>query len=120
MQNVNVVPNNQRKRQRVYLGEAIDVIDLLKGCTVGEVVNITIEGLMLAMNEKAVPGNIYQFALSLPEAIDEQRVISLGADCLWASDNSIAGRHWAGFQVIDMSAQGEALVSTLIERYGIE
>ena len=120
MENAAMVPNNQRKHQRVYLGESIDVIDILKGCTVGEVVNITLEGLMLAMNKKALPGNIYQFALALPDAIDGHQVISLGADCLWASDTSIASRHWAGFQIIDISESAEKLITSVIERYGIE
>ena len=110
--------SNHRKHQRIYLGTDVAVVDVLSGKHLGEIANITIEGLMLVMREPPQPGNIYQLAITLPEEIDEHSVISVGADCLWGSESSIAGQHWAGFQIIDSSPVAEQLLEHLINTYG--
>ncbi len=108
---------NQRKHPRVYLGTDVAVVDVITGKHLGEIANITIGGLMLVMRDAPVPGNIYQLAITLPEAVDEHTVINIGADCLWGSESSVAGQHWAGFQIIDASELAEQLLQHLIDSY---
>lgn len=109
--------SNQRKHQRVYLSTDVAVFDVLSGERVGEIVNITIEGLMLVMHKEANAGSIYQLALTLPHNVDGHKVINIGADCLWCSPSSVAGHHWAGFQIIDASKLAETLIQHLIDTY---
>ncbi len=112
--------SNHRKHRRVYLGTDIAVYDVLNGDRVGEIVNITIEGLMLVMEQEPEAGNIYQFAMSMPQDLDGHKVINVGADCLWCSPSSISGQHWAGFQIIDASETAETLIQHLIDTYGTD
>ncbi len=107
-----------RKHQRIELGRAIKVVDIVNGCAAGEVVNITIEGMMLSTDQALQPGSIYQFALTLPEPIGNHNVINVGADCLWCRKANQDNRHWAGFQIIDASETAEELISELIALHG--
>lgn len=109
---------HHRKHERMQLRKAIKVIDIVNGCAAGEVVNITIEGMMLSTDQALQPGSIYQFALTLPEPIGEHNVINLGADCLWSRAANQDNRHWAGFQIIDASETAEELITELINTHG--
>lgn len=110
--------SNQRRHMRVYLGTDVAVVDTLTGKHLGEIANVTIGGLMLVMRVLPAPGSIYQMAITLPEAVNEHTVINIGADCLWGSESSVAGQHWAGFQIIDASDVAEDLLQHLIDTYG--
>lgn len=109
---------HQRKHERMQLRQAIKVVDIVNGCAAGEVVNITVEGMMLSMDQALQPGSIYQFALTLPEPIGEHKVINIGADCLWSREANQDNRYWAGFQIIDASETAEDLISELINMHG--
>lgn len=109
---------HNRKHERMQLRQAIKVIDIVNGCAAGEVVNITVEGMMLSMVQAITPGSIYQFALTLPEAIGDHNVINVGADCLWSRKANQDNRYWAGFQIIDASETAEELISELINMHG--
>lgn len=115
----NAKPSNQRRHVRIHLRHPVSALDLMTGRGVGEVVNITTEGLMLVMEQSLQSGGIYQLALTLPEAINGESVINLGAECLWCSEASVAKRFWGGFQIIDLSQEAEAMISTMIEQYGV-
>ena len=107
-----------RKHERIQLGRAIKVVDIVNGCAAGEVVNITVDGMMLSTDQALLPGSIYQFALTLPDPISGHTVINVGADCLWCREASQDNRHWAGFQIIDASETAEELISELINMHG--
>lgn len=109
---------HHRKHERMQLRQAIKVVDIVNGCAAGEVVNITIEGMMLSTDQALQPGSIYQFALTLPDSIGEHKVINVGADCLWSRKANQDGRYWAGFQIIDASETAEELISELINMHG--
>ncbi len=109
--------SNQRRHRRVYLSTDVAVFDVISGERMGEVVNITVEGLMLVTERAMETGSIYQLALALPESVDEHQVINVGAECLWSSPTSVAGHNWAGFQIIDASSVAETLIQHLIATY---
>jgi len=114
-----VQTNNQRKHERMYLSIDVPVIDVLQEEEIGNVVNLTVEGMMLALRQPRQPGAIYQLALLLPEDLDNGAdTIKIGADCLWCSDTSAGGRYWAGLQIVDASSDTERLIAKLIESYG--
>jgi hypothetical protein len=116
----NAKPSNQRRHVRIHLKHPVSALDLMTGRGVGEVVNITTEGLMLVMEEALESGGIYQLALTLPEPLNGESVINLGAECLWSSEASVAKRYWAGFQIIDLSIEAENMIKALIQEYGIK
>lgn len=113
--------SNKRRYERVYLGTDVPVLDVLMGEEIGKVVNLTVEGMMLALREPQEPGAIYQLALILPEDLEAtDDAIYLGADCLWCSATSAGGYFWAGLQILDASLEAQTLIGQLIDNYAID
>lgn len=106
-----------RSQERIELNQTIEVFDMINGGLFGELVNITTEGFMV-MTEKPIPTHaIYQLSLSLPDGINADNSISLGADCLWCRDVENFKRHWAGLQIIDASDQAIESIARLIDQH---
>ena len=57
--------------------------------------------------------SLYQLSLELSVPINGQRQIAVGGDCLWARVDEGGSQHWAGFHIIDISAQGLELIDAL-------
>ncbi len=110
--------SQQRAQQRYELTQPIPVYDQLSERSMGALVNITIEGMMLLANEPVETNRIYQLVLQLPEPIAGQAEIEVGVDCLWTRSDELARNHWAGFQIIDASQQAIKSIEVLIREYG--
>ena len=105
---------NQRKLRRVEVHQNIDVFNLISGLSVGRLVNIHREGLMIIGDSDMKADSLYQLSLRLPEPIEGQKEILLGVDCLWVRASEDQHQHWTGFHIIDISAQGLALIDSLV------
>ena len=110
--------SHQRAQQRYELTQPIAVYDQLSESSMGALVNITIEGMMLLGNEPVETNRIYHLVLQLPETIGGQSEIEIGVDCLWTRSDELGRNHWAGFQIIDASQQAIKSIEVLIREYG--
>ena len=120
MQNsANPDPNakNDRKLERHEFLLPVPAVDAASGETLGALVNISIEGLMLMSNQALETNRLYQVTLALPEAISGHSEIELGVDCLWTRDDEQFGHHWSGFQIIDASQDAIKVIEQLIRDY---
>ena len=102
--------NRAAPRKRV--NEKIPVTDLNSGQVIGNLVNISTGGLMLLSEVPLAPNRLFQLELALPAAIDGIATMAFGAECLWVQDDD--GPCWAGFQIIDISAQASRLIEQLM------
>ena len=107
-----------RKLERKELSETIAIHDVINGGVFGELVNITIEGLMAITDREIETQAIFQLALQLPESLNGSDQLVLGADCLWCRRAENHYRYWAGFQIIDASEQALEQIEALIDLYG--
>lgn len=108
---------NSRKHHRIELNQAIIITDTINGGRFGELINVTVEGMMV-ITEKEIPTqSIYQLSLQLPLEIEGSNTVELGADCLWSRKIENFHRFWAGFQIIDASDQAMAQLRQLINHY---
>lgn len=112
--------DNKRKFERIYMGRAVHTFDVMTGADMGEVVNLTIEGMMMVMPDAAAIGQIYQLSIRLPQSVDGVESLEIGAECLWTSPATVAGRHWAGFQIIDAAPRAERMIIRLMEDHGLD
>jgi hypothetical protein len=108
---------DNRGQQRIEVSEAIKVVDRQTGNTVGQLVNLSEDGLML-LSPKPVPENsIFQlsleFAENSPSAADGPLMI--GVECLWNNSSSDQSQHWVGFYIIDISAQDLERIRQLVK-----
>jgi hypothetical protein len=107
----------ERKLERKELSQRIPIIDTINGGEFGELVNVTVEGLMV-MTEKEIPTqSIYQLSLQLPVEIEGSKTVELGADSLWCRNVENFNRYWTGLHIIDASDQAMAQLEYLITHY---
>jgi hypothetical protein len=108
---------HHRKLQRQELNTTILIRNSMTRELVGELVNITVEGLMIISDQEMSTNSIFQFSLELPEAINGQSSIDLGVDCLWSRSAENFNRHWSGYQIIDASPDALVTIDALISGY---
>ncbi len=107
----------ERKQERKELNETIPIVDEINGGNFGELVNVTVEGMMIITEREIPTHSIYQLSLQLPTTIAGSDKILLGADCLWCRKIENFHHYWAGFQIIDASDTAIQQMSELIAHY---
>lgn len=108
---------NERRLERKELNRPIAITDMINGGQFGELINVTVEGIMV-MTDKEIPTHsIYQLAMQLPVDIEGSDKIELGADCLWCRKAENFHRFWAGFHIIDASDLALKQLDALIDHY---
>lgn len=107
----------QRKHSRIELNETISIVDAINGGNFGELVNATVEGIMIITDQEIATHSIYQLILQLPIEIEGSNTVTIGADCLWCRKVENFHRYWAGFQIIDASDTATLQVEELITHY---
>jgi len=109
-----VKDQNIRLLDRRVVHQIVDVIDTVSERNLGRLVNIHREGLMLLGDAPLKTDALYQVVLRLPEPMNGQSEVSVGVDCLWLRELEEGGQFWAGFQIIDISAQDLEFIDALV------
>ncbi len=112
--------DHHRKRERKEINQTIPIFDIINNREVGELVNITVDGMMIISGSHIETQSIFQFLLKLPGLIQGVDELHIGVDCLWCRETENFHRYWAGFQIIDASDETVAIIETLIKNYGGE
>lgn len=109
-----------RRLERIELVKSIGVEDVINGGALGELVNITVEGIMVMSNRALSVGSIFQLRLHTPEE-SGLGPIDVGVDCLWVQQAGTGtDKYFSGFQIIDASPEAIATIEKLINDYGIQ
>ena len=96
----------KRKHERLVLENAswdAELFDQLNGEKIGEVVNLSTNGLMVITSRALEPKSLYQVECICRGPRAESVRFSAGVEVLWASPAGQAGTTWAGLQIIDMA-----------------
>ncbi|UTW44478.1 PilZ domain-containing protein [bacterium SCSIO 12696] len=102
--------NPERRRlERHEVNGQVDALDRITGQTIGRLVDIHSEGLMLITSSAVEVGNIYQLSLKK----DGNIWLDVGVDCLWKNPANGEDRYWAGFRVIDATDDALAELENL-------
>lgn len=101
------VVKDNRGQNRIEVSEVIRVTDRQTGSTIGQLVNISEEGLMLLCPKPVPENSIYQFSLEFAAGSDcaADGPIMIGVESLWCHSSSDQTQHWSGFYIIDISDQ---------------
>ena len=113
---------SRRKHPRHNLRDAVRVVDIASGQSMGTVANLSLEGLMLVNSEPLHADRIYQLCLTIAENVipdldGKTHDVQLGVDCLWSSpaQSTTASAYWSGCQIIDISEADFELIKKLIQ-----
>lgn len=104
----------QRKADRKKIAGSMSVTDINRDRVIGQLVDISIDGLMLLGDAPLTINGMYQFDIELPEPVNGNSVLHLGAECLWCRNAEDPDHYWAGFHLIDISPEDQATLDTLI------
>jgi hypothetical protein len=109
----------QEKRQstRKIANNTIQIHDLNTGRLLGQVVNLTSDGLMLISPQPIESNLVFQMELILQDQNHHQHNIRIGAESLWCSGANEPGYFWAGFQIIDISLDTIEFIESLMKSW---
>jgi len=109
---------HDRELERHTIQGDVDVYDNLRNQYIGRLVNIHAQGFMMVGDIAMEEDRLYTLDLHVPEPVNGQTIIQLGADCLWARDADLSGKRWTGFSIIDVSPQAIESIRSLVELLG--
>ena len=104
----------QRKADRKKITGRMPVTDINRERVIGQLVDISIDGLMLLGGAPLAINGMYQFDIELPEPVNGHSVLHLGAECLWCRTAEDPEHFWAGFHLIDISPEDQSTLDALI------
>ncbi len=96
-------PQEKRRTERKQPAVRVLVFDVITGDEMGQLGNITPDGLMLITDQPVMDGSIFQLNFALSDPADQTTFdFSVGATSLWGME-AASGNYWSGFQIIDIS-----------------
>lgn len=106
--------SNRRRLKRHRLQSDVDVIDPLKQCAIGKLVDIHQEGLLL-LGQLLQMDSCHQVEIVLPVSVNLQQRFTLGLECLWCQSADEDGSlFWIGCSIIDKSPLASGCIESLI------
>ncbi len=103
--------DNDRSLQRHIINCSVDVYDSVRDIYLGRLVNIHVNGLMVVGDIALEEDTLYEVDMHLPE---DNQVLQLVVDCLWTRNADENGKHWTGFNIIDVSPAAAEEIRKLI------
>ena len=111
---------DRRLLPRKIASQRIQVTDINTERHLGEVVNLTSEGLMIISNNPVEGNLVFQLDLELKTPCQGHEHLRLGAESLWCSVANEPQRFWAGFRIIDVSLDTVELIESLIDGWDLD
>ncbi|TCK17968.1 PilZ domain-containing protein [Thiogranum longum] len=109
----NIKDDEQRRLTRVSIPEHPQIFDVNNNTVAGQLVNLSIEGLMMMSPSPVNPGTLLQFRIPL-QCCESVVDILVGVESLWCDDTDESGVCWTGFHIIDISSEHLEIISTLV------
>lgn len=100
-----------RKTKRVKPSFHIDISDMIVGTILGEVLNISSDGLLVSCQSKIVVGEMFQTQWDFEAR--GLKSISVGLECLWA-EVQYTNFCLCGFHIIDISEDDQNILDRII------
>ena len=107
-------PSNRRRSAREAPGAVVTVADALTGERMGQVGDLSAEGLMLITQYHIEPGALFQMEFKLADLGEQEHNFNVGALCLWCSAAQTHSTFWAGFEIMDISEQDAATLRDMV------
>ena len=108
----------RREHKRRHLLMYLKAYDISTDKLIGRLIDITNSGLMLLTEKPIEINKIYLVKVVLPETIDGKSDITFDAKCMRCENDINSDFFDAGFQIINLDAEEESIISKLIVRFG--
>ncbi len=102
-----------RRNKRVKPNVSIDIFDVIIGTKLGEVINVSRDGLLVASKTKITIGEMFQTEWQFSGR--GLRNIAVGLECLWA-ENQYTNICLCGFFIMDISESDQLILDRIISQ----
>jgi hypothetical protein len=103
----------QRRERRIELDKPPNIRDANSGSLIGQLANVSRNGLMVVGPCSIAPGTVLQLHIAL-KINGELQDLLVGAENLWCHDANETGAYWSGFQIIDISPGHRQLLDVIL------
>ncbi len=108
------VNSENRQQHRLEIQDELMVTDINTGNTMGQLANLSVEGLMLSSTEPVRLNTIYRLRIPLSaEGVDDSN-IEVRAESLWCEDVNGSGSYWTGFHICEISSQDQEILNKIV------
>lgn len=106
-----------RNRPRKNTPHLVRVINDDTGKTMGRVVDITADGMMLVTKELIEPGKLYNFRIVLPIMIHHRSDINLQAKAVYSNPDENSEFSKCGFKFIDLPGEDGFILEDVMHKF---
>jgi c-di-GMP-binding flagellar brake protein YcgR len=106
-----------RNRPRKNTPHLVRVINDDSGKTMGRVVDITADGMMLVTKELIEPGKIYNFRIVLPIMVHHRSDINLQAKAVYSNGDENSEFCRCGFKFIDLPGEDGFILEDVMHTF---
>lgn len=114
---------DKRKHPRIPLdadGWHAEIRNQLDGNLLGQVVNLSLGGMLIIGTQVMQAETLYQIELTASTPDGETQRFNAGVMILWSSDAESPDTVWAGVQIIDMNEEDRSRLEALAARASAE
>ncbi len=107
----------KRKFNRIHLIHYLRLFDRKTGDLIGNLVDLTSEGLQLISEKPYENGTLLEIRMEFPEVIDGQQELRLNAVTVWCDHELDPDLFSVGCKLIPVTPTNVTLIRDLIENY---
>jgi PilZ domain len=104
-----------RRSRRKPVQQGIEVTDALSGQVVGQVGNLSVDGMLLIANRELPENALFQFRFDLPTAVGAPHRFEIGVHEQWGEPASVPGQFWFGFRIIDIAPEDRTVLAAWVD-----
>ncbi len=104
-----------RRAKRRHPDQPVHVINTMTGEPIGQIGNLSSDGMMLIAHREIRPDALYQFSFPLHRERGAPVEIEAGMHEQWSEPASVPGQHWAGFRIISIGVEDQELLTEWCE-----
>lgn len=93
----------------------VHVVNTMTGEVIGQIGNLSQDGMMLIAHREVRPDALYQFSFPLPISGHGAVEVEVGMHEQWSEPASVPGQFWAGFRIVSMSMDDQELLAEWVE-----
>jgi hypothetical protein len=93
----------------------VQVVNTMTGEAIGQIGNLSPDGMMLIAHREIRPDAMYQFSFPLPIQNHAPIEIEVGMHEQWSEPAGVPGQYWAGFRIVSISAEDQELLAEWVD-----
>jgi hypothetical protein len=109
--------SEKRKFDRIHLIHYLRMFNRKTGILVGNLVDLTEEGLQLISETPIEPGRILEIRMEFPEEVDGQQELHLNAEAIWCDHQLDPDLFSVGCKLLPVTPTQVGIIQDLINNY---